>query len=221
LGGLLILALASSANSSSAAVNVLTYHNNNARTGQNTNETVLTPAVVSSAGFGKIFSHDVDGYVYAQPLVVTGINIPGKGTHNVVYVATEHDSVYAFDADDAAGANAAPLWQVSFINPAAGVTTVTVGDVECGELFPEIGITSTPVIDAASGTIYLEAKTKETTSGVAAFRHRLHALDLATGAEKFGGPVVLQASVPGTGEGNDHAGHVPFTIASILIRASK
>jgi len=209
-GILLVLALTCSASSVSAAVNVLTYHNDNARTGQNTNETVLTPAVVSSANFGKIFSHDVDGLVYAQPLVMTGVNIPGKGTHNVVYVATEHDSVYAFDADDDASGNAAPLWQVSFINPAAGVTTVRVGDVYCGELFPEIGITSTPVIDAASGTIYVEAKTKETTGGVTVFRNRLHALDLATGAEKFGGPVVVQASVPGTGEGNDHAGHVPF-----------
>jgi len=206
----LLLALAYSTSSSSAAVNVLTYHNDNARTGQNTNESILTPAVISSANFGKIFSHDVDGVVYSQPLVMTGVNIPGKGTHNVAYVATEHDSVYAFDADNDAWANALPLWQVSFINPSAGVNTVRVGDVFCGELFPEIGVTSTPVIDGASGTIFVEAKTKETTGGVTVFRHRLHALDLATGAEKFGGPVVIQASVPGTGEGNDHTGHVPF-----------
>src|SRR5947208_2485589 len=201
--GFLALALLCYASSVSAAVNVLTFHNDNARTGQNTNETVLTPAVVNSANFGKIFSHDVDGVVYAQPLVVTGVNIPGKGTHNIVYVATEHDSIYAFDADNDVGTNAAPLWQVSFINPAAGVTTVRAGDVVCGELIPEIGVTSTPVIDATSGTIFVEAKTKETTNGVTVFRHRLHALDLATGAEKFGGPVVVQASVPGTGEGND------------------
>jgi PA14 domain/Fn3 associated len=219
-GTLLILALVSGASSTSAAVNVLTFHNDNARTGQNTNETVLTPAVVSSANFGKIFSHDVDGYLYAQPLVMTGVNIPGKGTHNVVYVATEHDSVYAFDADDDTSANAAPLWQVSFINPAAGITTAKVSDVECGELFPQIGITSTPVIDPTSNTIYVEARTREMSNSVPVFYHRLHALDLATGAEKFGGPVVVQATVPGTGDGNDHAGHVPFNSLTHLNRCA-
>jgi len=217
---IVILAVACSAGLSSASVNVLTYHNDNARTGQNTNETILTPTVVSSANFGKIFSHDVDGYVYAQPLVMTGVNIPGKGTHNVLYVATEHDSVYAFDADNDAGANAAPLWQVSFINPGVGVTTAGVSDVNCEELVPETGITSTPAIDPASGTIYLEAKTKETSNGVTAFYHRLHALDVTTGAEKFGGPVVIQASVPGNGDGSDGSGHVPFNPLKQLNRSA-
>src|SRR5208283_1251830 len=105
----------------------------------------------------------------------------------------------------------APLWQLSFINPAAGITTVSSStDVQCADLVPEIGISSTPVIDPVSGTLYVVAKTKETTNGVASYYQCLHALDLASGAEKFGGPAVIQATVPGTGDGNDGAGHVPF-----------
>jgi hypothetical protein len=182
---------------------VFTHHNDNARTGQNQNETVLTPANVSSATFGKLASYTLDGNSHASPLYVAGVSIPGQGVHNVVYVATEHDSVYAFDAD---GLSASPLWKVSFLNPPAGVTSVPSSDTgECCDIAPEIGITGTPVIDPATATLYVVAKTKE--SGT--YRQRLHALDLGSGAEKFGGPVLLQASVPGSGAGSA-GGRVAF-----------
>ncbi|HET7623928.1 MAG TPA: hypothetical protein VFM25_01595, partial [Verrucomicrobiae bacterium] len=98
--------------SAMAQVNVLTYHNNNSRTGANLNETILTPQNVNPTQFGKLFSCDVDGHIYAQPLYVSGLNIPGQGTHNVVFVATEHNDVYAFDADSNSGANGGLLWHV-------------------------------------------------------------------------------------------------------------
>jgi len=195
----LLTGLLGSALSASAGFNVVTYHYDNARTGANTNETVLTPANVASTNFGQIFNLPVDGYVYAEPLVVTNLTIPGKGTHDVVFVATEHDSVYAFDANS----NGPPLWQVSFTNPAAGITTVnSATDLGCGDLIPEVGITSTPVIDLTSGTIYVCAKTKQVTNSVTSFHHKLHALSLTNGAEKFGGPVEVTATVAGTGDGS-------------------
>jgi len=179
-----------------------TFHNDNMRTGQNNSETVLTPANVSPSQFGKLFSYSVDGITYASPLYLANVNIPGQGHHNVVYVATEHDSLYAFDAD---GLTANPLWHVSFLG--SGVTTVPCGDVgECGDIPNEIGITSTPVIDPTTSTIYLVAKTKEGTKYV----QRLHALDVTTGAEKFGGPVVLSGSVPGNGTGSS-GGNLAFS----------
>src|SRR5262249_48059328 len=174
-----------------------TFHNDNLRTGQNINETVLTPGNVNSTQFGKVFSYNTDGISHASPLYVANLNIPGKGPRNVVYVATEHDTLYAFDAD---GRSASPLWQVSFINPGAGITTVPAADTgETGDINPEIGITSTPVIDQATNTMYVVAKTKEPGP---TYVQRLHALDITTGAEKFGGPVVLQGSVAGTGAGS-------------------
>ena len=126
-----------------AQTEVLTQRNDNLRTGQNTNETTLTPSNVKAATFGKLLAFSVDGQVYAQPLYKSNVLIPGQGIHNVLYVATEHDSVYAFDAD---GQSTTPLWQVSFINPAASITTVSRSDVGAIEIQPgsESGITGTP-----------------------------------------------------------------------------
>ncbi|MCR4346438.1 MAG: hypothetical protein NUV55_04395 [Sulfuricaulis sp.] len=203
------------------AVDVLTYHNDNARTGQNLQETLLTPANVNSTTFGKLFSYSVDGYVYAQPLYVSNVPVAGQ-LRNVVFVATEHNSVYAFDANNQTGA---PLWQVSFIDPANGITTVPYQDTAsppgytgpgpvipggCADLTPEIGITGTPVIDRATGTLYVVAKTKEINGAVVAYEHRLHALDIATGASRPGSGRTLRASVPGTTSPNDGNGRVLF-----------
>ncbi len=191
--GILLFTLAAVANAQPV---VATAQYDNQRTGANSTETVLTPRNVTPAHFGKLFVIPVDGDVYAQPLYVPNLEIPGKGMHNVVLVATEHDSIYAIDA---AGKPPAPLWQVSFINPAAGVNPVAERDVSCPFIAPEVGITSTPVIDAASRTIYVLARTAERgPDGSPRFFQRLHALDLANGAEKPGSPVLIRASVTAT-----------------------
>src|SRR5579863_1049960 len=177
---------------------VATWHNDNQRTGNNPLETILTTSNVNSKQFGKLFSQTVDGFIYAQPLYVPNVKV-GSVTHNVVFVATMNDSVYAFDADNNTGSNASPLWKVNFTNPSKGITTVTTTEVNCSDIITtEIGILGTPVIDTSSGTLYLIARTKE--SGT--YYQRLHALDITSGAEKFGGPIVIQASVSGTGKGS-------------------
>jgi hypothetical protein len=187
-------------------VNVLTFHNNNARTGHNPHERVLSQWNVRPSKFGKLFSYPVDGYLYAQPLYASAIEIPGQGTHNVVYAASEHDSVYAFDAD---GLSGTPVWHQSFIDPASGITTVdSLNDLHCDNLVPEVGITGTPVISLENQALYVVSETRNQNTGE--FILQLHALDLATGAEKFGGPMAINAIVPGTGNGNDGTGHVPF-----------
>jgi hypothetical protein len=173
-----------------AGTDVLTYHNDNARTGQNLNESSLTPATVNVSTFGKVGFFGVDGKVDAQPLYLSALSIPGQGAPNVLYVATEHDSVYALNAD-----TGAVLWRVSVLG--AGETPSD--GRSCSQVVPEIGITATPVIDRAGGVIYVVGMSK-TTAG--AYVQRLHALDLTTGAELLGGPRTIQATFPGTGAGS-------------------
>lgn len=190
-----------------AQAQVATSQYDNSRTGSNQRETVLTPRNVNATQFGKLFSLPVDGSIYAQPLYVPRLEIPGKGVHNVVFVATEHDSVYAFDAD---GRSMEPLWKVSFLDRQRGVTSIPARDVDCPFIEPEIGITSTPVIDLRSGTLFVLARTREK-DGMLSSRYvqRLHALALTTGAEKFGGPVEIKASARGSGAGSSN-GQIDF-----------
>jgi hypothetical protein len=190
MAALLSLPLGLAGQQASAQVNVLTNKMDNARDGQNINETLLTTTNVNSTHFGKLFAANVDGYVSAQPLYMSALSINGA-THNVVFVATQHDSVYAIDAD-----TGVQLWQVSFIDPAAGVTTVPISVQGCSETaISEVGILSTPVIDPTTGTLYVTAKTAETVSGVTSYYYRLHALDITTGLEKFGGPVSITGKI--------------------------
>jgi hypothetical protein len=169
---------------------VTTWHYDNAGTSANTTEFLLTPSNVNSRTFGKLFTQPVDGYIIGHPLYLPGINIPGQGIHNVVYVATMHDSVYAFDANSA---TASPLWVTSILSYSpAGATAVpaTVKKNAANNAWIENGIISTPVIDPATGTLYLVAETYE--SGLVV--HRLHALDVSTGQEKLGGPTTIAAT---------------------------
>ncbi len=190
----LVLPTATPSATGTAITDVLTYHNDNMRTGQNLTEQILTPANVNSVSFGKLIEIPMDGKVDAQPLIKTQLTIPGKGVHNVLYVVTEHDSVYALDADDGT-----QLWKVS----ALGNGELPSDNRACGQITPEIGITSTPVIDPSAGphgTIYVVAMSKDSTS--TNYFHRVHALDLTTGAEEFGGPTAVSATVLGTGAGS-------------------
>jgi hypothetical protein len=182
-------------------IDVLTYQYDQARTGQNLTESLLTPATVNFAVFGRTSFLSTDGKVDAQPLYLSGVNISGS-VHNVLYVATEHDSVYAFDSP-----SGAKLWQVSLLGAGETTSEAVYG---CGQVTPEIGITSTPVIDRSrgpNGAIYVVAMSR-TASGT--YFHRLHALDVTTGGELFGGPRLVQASYPGTGAGSS-GGVVPFS----------
>ncbi|MDQ6652527.1 MAG: RICIN domain-containing protein, partial [Acidobacteriota bacterium] len=181
-------------------VNVLTYHNDNPRSGQNIAETILSPGRVTASRFGKLLTVAMDGKVDAQSLFVSGLSMPGRGTHNVVFAASEHDSVYAFDAN-----SGSIFWHVSLLK--AGETTSD--NRGCDQVTPEIGITATPVVDLTAGphgTIYLVAMSKDSNGN---YYQRLHALDLTTGAEEFGGPQAIKATYPGTGA-NSSNGKVIF-----------
>ena len=174
---------------------VLTWHNDNARDGQINTESILSPANVNATNFGLLANVVVDGKVDAQPLYVSALAVNGKGTHNVLFIATEHDSVYAVDAD-----SGVVLWQKSLLG--AGETTSDARN--CNQVTPEIGITATPAIDrnvGPHGTIYLVAMSKDASGN---YYHRIHALDLSTAAEEFNGPVTVHATYPGTGDGSSN-----------------
>jgi Ricin-type beta-trefoil lectin domain-like len=174
---------------------VLTWHNDVARTGQNLSEAILTPSLVNSANFGLLANVQVDGKVDAQPLYVSALTLPTQGTHNVLYIATEHDSIYAVDAD-----SGVLYWQKSLL----GTGETTSDTHNCDQVTPEIGITATPVIDrnaGAHGTIFLVGMSKDASGN---YYHRIHALDLTTGGEQSNSPMLVQATYPGTGDGSSN-----------------
>jgi uncharacterized protein (TIGR03437 family) len=187
---------------------VLTGGYDNARTNANLAESILTPSTVQPSAFGELFSLSVDGQIYAQPLYRQNLTIPGKGTHNVVFVATMHNSVYAFDADTPS----TPLWTVN-LGPSVPASNYLSDTGAYSDIDPENGILGTPVIDPATGTLYAVAATLENKSYI----YRLHALDTATGGEKFSGPATIAAQVPGTGDSSVD-GKVPFVASQHIQR---
>ena len=192
---------------------VTTWHYDNSRTGANSNETILTPQNINKKQFGPIFTQPVDGQVIGQALYLPQVTIPGAGVHNVVYVATMNDSVYAFDADNATGSNASPLWMKSFL--VNGATPVPIKLQKCGGVtgWKEVGIVSTPVINAVTGTIYVVAKTYENSK----FVHRLHALSVTTGQELQGSPVTITASYTVSGTTYEFADAMQVNRPALLL----
>ncbi len=183
---------------------VLTQHNDVSRSGANLFEHALDTTSVAKGTFGLLFSRDVVGQTYAQPLYVPSLDVPGKGVLDVVLVATEHNDVYLFEADDPALTE--PLWHVHLAEPVPTEDLLSFG--YCSDLSPEIGITATPVIDPSTGFVYVETKEK-TAAGV--YRHQLHALDLRTGLERAGSPVEIDGAVPGYGDGTNSEGNIDFS----------
>ncbi|MFZ0318484.1 MAG: PQQ-binding-like beta-propeller repeat protein, partial [Candidatus Sulfotelmatobacter sp.] len=191
------------------AQNVLTYHNNNARTGLNSSETALNLSNVNSATFGKLFTLMVDGLVDGEPLYLSAVPIQGSGTHNLLIVVTENDSVYAFDAD-----TGSQIWHISTLEN--GETPSD--DRGCGQVEPVIGITSTPVISrptGSNGVIYTVAMSKNSSGD---YFQRLHALDATTGNELYNGPATITAKYPGTGD-DSSGGYVLFDPAQYKERS--
>ena len=205
---LMLLTIASILSAPSVCQDVLTYHNNNARTGLDSRETQLTLTNVNSATFGLLFKLPADGLVDAEPLYISSLNVGGT-MHNVVIVATEHDSVYAYDADAGTA-----LWHVSTLK--AGETTSD--NRGCSQITPEIGVSATPVIyrpKTGNPVIYLVAMSKDSSGN---YHQRLHALDATSGAELLGGPVDIAAQYPGTGD-NSSNGYVIFDPSQYKERA--
>src|SRR4051812_33078647 len=184
-----------------AQKSVLTQHNNINRTGWYDNETVLNKNNVRAGSFGKIFTRPVDDQIYAQPLVKLKLNIPGKGAKNVVFVCTVNNSVYAFDADSANVT--APYWQKSLTPPKSRVVNRKDETGACGGFYRDfsgnMGIVGTPVIDSTTNTMYVVARSVDTSDGIKSFKQYLHALDITTGAEKTNSPILIAATLPGTG----------------------
>ena len=194
-----------------STTDVLTYHNDIARTGQNLTETMLNTSNVTSAKFGKLGFYSVDGLVDAEPLYASNVTVPNNGAHNVLIVGTEHGSVYAFDAD-----SGATIWHIAGMKSGE----ITSDDRGCSQVTPEIGVTSTPVIDRTqgpNGAVYLVAMSKD---GSGKYHQRLHALDLALGTELFGGPVDIQATYPGTGDNSNGGTSVIFDPAQYKERSA-
>ncbi len=199
------LAEPSSPPTSASPINVLTYHDDNGRTGLMPLETILTTANVNSTAFGKVNFLTTDGKVDAEPLYVSNVTINGT-IHNVIYTVSEHDSIYAFDAD-----TGVQLWQTTALLQGETTSEAVFG---CGQISPEIGITDTPVVDRNKSAMYFVAMSKAGST----YHQRLHAVDLATGAELFGGPVEIQAKYPGTGD-NSQNGFVVFDPKAYAERA--
>lgn len=180
--------------STASAQDVATFHNDNSRSAVQTSEATLTKSNVNSTLFGKTLTFAVDGDVYAQPLYLANLTMLDGKLHNVLFVATQHDFVYAFDANGN-NPSAGYLWKKSLL--ASGETWVSSNDVGTLDITPDIGITGTPVVDRGGATLFVVAKSK-TTSGTAIFTQRLHALNLSDGAEKLNGPTAIQATANGS-----------------------